>query len=287
MAHFWFAFDVGAYEDSTAHLTMLQDGAYNRLLRHYYKTGKPIPEDAGQIQRISGAHSVEELEAVTYILNTFFTLKYGSYHNKRADNELIRAREVSKLRKELGKKGGLAKARAIAIANGIAKEQAKSYTVTVTDTNTKEESKNKAQSAFCLPEWVPQKEWQDFEDMRRKLRKPMTDRARALIVAELFKLRTRYDIAAVLEQSIRNSWQDVYELKGNTDVRRSNSSQKPAQRQPTRSVERFVNNYREVHGSDLGRDSDAVGAGQEVRASAGDNEVLEGEIIQLQPGGNP
>ncbi len=53
LAHYWFAFDIGAYEDSTAHLSMLQDGAYNRLIRHYYKTYRPIPLDEQQIVRIS------------------------------------------------------------------------------------------------------------------------------------------------------------------------------------------------------------------------------------------
>jgi uncharacterized protein YdaU (DUF1376 family) len=151
MAHYWFAFDIGAYEDSTAHLTMLQDGAYNRLLRHYYKTGKAIPKEMDLIQRISGAHSGEELEAVSYILNSFFRLRSDGYHNKRADNELLRAKEVSKLRKELGKKGGLAKARANdlakGMANGIANRQAKPYTVTVTDTYTKNKEQDQKQQS--------------------------------------------------------------------------------------------------------------------------------------------
>lgn len=64
---------------------------------------------------------------------------------------------------------------------------------------------------FDLPDWIPKDAWDGFEEMRQSIRKPMTDRARGMIVSELQKLRG--PPGAILDQSTRNNWQDVYELK--------------------------------------------------------------------------
>jgi len=67
---------------------------------------------------------------------------------------------------------------------------------------------------FVIPEWIPQESWDDFEEMRNKARKPMTDRARAAIVKRLNELRkTGYSVEEVLVQSITNVWADVYPLR--------------------------------------------------------------------------
>lgn len=67
---------------------------------------------------------------------------------------------------------------------------------------------------FRSPEWIDGSTWTAFLEMRRRIRKPTTDRACALIVTELIKLRANgHDPTAVLEQSIRNGWQDVFEVR--------------------------------------------------------------------------
>lgn len=54
-----------------------------------------------------------------------------------------------------------------------------------------------------------------FEEMRRKSRKPLTDRAKALLLRNLRKLsQDEATQVAILEQSILKGWQDVYALKG-------------------------------------------------------------------------
>ena len=52
-------------------------------------------------------------------------------------------------------------------------------------------------------------------EMRKKLKKPMTDKAVQLAIGKLNKLSCgNPDIAnQILEQSILNSWQGLYELK--------------------------------------------------------------------------
>jgi len=75
---------------------------------------------------------------------------------------------------------------------------------------------DKNNSAFAPPEWVPGDAWKDFEQMRAKRKKPLTDRARSLAVKELEKLRDGgNDPRAVIEQSVLHCWDSFYELKSN------------------------------------------------------------------------
>ena len=55
-----------------------------------------------------------------------------------------------------------------------------------------------------------------FTDMRIKIRKPMTDRAKELIVGKLRSLgSSSREWIAILNQSIENSWQSVFQLHDN------------------------------------------------------------------------
>ena len=66
--------------------------------------------------------------------------------------------------------------------------------------------------------------FEEFEKMRIKLKKPMTDYAKELIKKELIKLSGSDEQLAIkiLNQSIENSWQDVYPLKYKTVKNGSN-----------------------------------------------------------------
>lgn len=55
-----------------------------------------------------------------------------------------------------------------------------------------------------------------FKDMRRRIRKPMTDYAQSLLINRLKKLSSdSNDQIAILNQSIENSWQSVYPIHSN------------------------------------------------------------------------
>lgn len=87
-----------------------------------------------------------------------------------------------------------------------------------TDTDTDTEKNKKAAPAkpalFVFPEWISGEVWADFEEMRRKKRAPLTDRARANIVASLIRFEARGQHADdVLNQSITNCWSGVFQIK--------------------------------------------------------------------------
>lgn len=81
---------IGDYAQATFHLTFVEDAAYSRLLRKYYAEEKPLPADLRAVQRLVGARTDEEREAVSTVLDEFFTLENDGWHNKRADSEIAR-----------------------------------------------------------------------------------------------------------------------------------------------------------------------------------------------------
>jgi hypothetical protein len=72
----------------------------------------------------------------------------------------------------------------------------------------------KEKERFFLPESIPTILWQDYVDMRIKIKKPMTIKAKQLAVKKLLRLKNDgHSPAKVLEQSILYSWQGLFPLK--------------------------------------------------------------------------
>lgn len=92
---------------------------------------------------------------------------------------------------------GITPASAVAVASASAKQKPKAE-----------------KHPFVIPEDIDTDLWQDFLGMRRSIRKPATDRAQWLILGKLRNMEKEgQDVAAMLRQSIRNSWQDVFPVK--------------------------------------------------------------------------
>lgn len=78
----------------------------------------------------------------------------------------------------------------------------------------KGKSKAEAAPPSALPDWMPLDSWSGYLEMRKKIKKAPTDRAVALLIASLGKMRDDgQDIAAVLDKSIKNNWTDVYPIR--------------------------------------------------------------------------
>ncbi len=95
---------LGDYAKDTAHLSMLEHGAYGLLLDRYYGTEQGIPAD--QVHRIARARTKEERAAVDVVLSEFFKLKDGVWINGRAEEEINKIRNKIKAAQENGKRGG-------------------------------------------------------------------------------------------------------------------------------------------------------------------------------------
>lgn len=98
------------FEADTAHLTMIEDGAYNRLLRLCWRSpGCTIPADLGWVMRKMRARSVEEQAAVSVVLDEFFQVQDGRYINARLMREWGAAHDAHERRKNAGAAGGKTK----------------------------------------------------------------------------------------------------------------------------------------------------------------------------------
>ena len=81
---------LGDYAEATAHLSFVEDAAYSRLMRKAYATEGPLPADTKAVQRLVGARSKDEREAVDAVLAEFWTLTSEGWRNTRCDAEIAR-----------------------------------------------------------------------------------------------------------------------------------------------------------------------------------------------------
>lgn len=78
----------------------------------------------------------------------------------------------------------------------------------------KEGKEKKKPIGASLPEWLPADEWAGFVEMRKAIKKPMTDRAKELAIGKLDGFRKAgHSPSVILQQSTLNCWQDLYPPK--------------------------------------------------------------------------
>jgi uncharacterized protein YdaU (DUF1376 family) len=232
---------MGDYQRDTGHLSLSQDGAYRRMMDHYYSTESPLPIEKPLLYRICGAMDKAEKESVDYVASKFFVAHDGKLYHQRIDEEISKASEKIANLKANGASGGVesGKQRLTKIeANASANVEAKTNN-TNTNTNTKPIGleKHTAQPLAVLPDWLPERIWDDWVAHRKSIRAKLTPRAAVLCIEKLAELRgAGNDPVAVIEQSIMSGkWTGLFPLK-NTQ----NQPQKSGKFDPTA----FINRHR-------------------------------------------
>lgn len=88
------------------------------------------------------------------------------------------------------------------------------------------EETEETREKFVLPDFIPKKDWEDYCEMRRLIKKPMTSRAKSDAIHALSDLQAKgHPPADVLRQSIFNSWAGLFAIKADTG--NSARTQKP------------------------------------------------------------
>lgn len=99
------------FEAKTSHLTLAEDGAYNRLLRLMWMTpGCTLPADDAWIMRRMRVDQVTYDEVVKVVIDEFFTVENGRLSNAKLGRIFTETNEAHKKRVSAGSKGGKAKA---------------------------------------------------------------------------------------------------------------------------------------------------------------------------------
>lgn len=177
-----------------------------------------IPADDDTLAELSGLGYELWAEHSTRILRKFVALD-GKLRNPSCYEEWREAKRIYEARQDSAKRTNTERSlnghRAVTERSPI--RSADTITLTVTDTNTvkTKATPKAAPSSFVLPDWIDKDAWNGYEEMRKKIRAPLTDRAREGIIRELEKLSPLGSNGAeILDQSTRNSWRGVFEVKG-------------------------------------------------------------------------
>ena len=131
----YYKFEISVWNLHTAHLTLVEEAVYRRLIDHYYDIEQPIGHDLkGMIRRLRLDGYEDQ---VTIILNEFFTQTEEGWSNKHCDKKIKAYKNQKKANKNNGKAGGRPKKQKIteSVTDGLP-------FVTLT-TNNKQETKNK------------------------------------------------------------------------------------------------------------------------------------------------
>lgn len=94
----------GDYSKDTGHLTPLEHGIYLLLMRVYYTTEKPFPNDSAEVSRRAGVKAHQD--EVDSLLRDFFRLDADGWHHKRMDEEIAKATAAADKHRESGRLGG-------------------------------------------------------------------------------------------------------------------------------------------------------------------------------------
>ena len=205
----YYQFHIGDYMSHTRHLSHYEDLAYRRLLDFYFLHEQPIKHR--DIARQIGMRDHEE--DVMTVLNEFFISTPEGFVNPRADKEIKQYREFS----EAGKRGAAKRWSTPPNGEAISPPNATPIATNNHKPITNNQIKEKATDvAFVLPDWIPKETWEQFLEMRKRIKKPPTDYAIKLLIDKLSRFRSNgQDVKQVLEKSITSGWQDVFEIKGN------------------------------------------------------------------------
>ena len=99
------------FEADTSHLTLEEDGAYNRLLRLMWMTpGCSLPNDDAWVMRRMRCDAATFERVVRVVLDEFFTVKAGRIINPRLAREYQKTSVAHQRRVSAGSMGGKAKA---------------------------------------------------------------------------------------------------------------------------------------------------------------------------------
>lgn len=118
----WMPLHIGDYHADTAHLTRDQHGAYLLILMAYWRRGGPLPADDARLAAITKA-TPAEWRKLKPVLAEFFTEEDGHWHQKRADDELSKAKRLTEAKRAAGKKGAENRWQPNVSANGTAMAQ--------------------------------------------------------------------------------------------------------------------------------------------------------------------
>jgi uncharacterized protein YdaU (DUF1376 family) len=206
----YYRFFTADYLRDAAHLSLLEHGAYRRLIDIYMTTGEPLPFDLQRLYRLLHATSKEEQQAVQVVVDEFFQMEGSLLHHKRCDREIEWQNEAT----EASLKANRTRWNRVLENQQLASDRSPYGIRSLSKPNPEPKKRNNPPTPLTIPEWLPQESLLAFREHRAKLRRPMTDHAQRLLIRKLAALRASgMDPVKLIDIAIEHGWMTVYKSR--------------------------------------------------------------------------
>jgi len=205
-----YPFHVGDYIRATAHLDIVEDCIYRRLIDLYMETEQPIPNETQQvIRRLRLGSSGLILET---ILKEFFTLEADNcWHNSRCDSEISEFKRLAEISRINGKLGGRPKkTHRVILDNPEITQKKPAGLQPIPNTQYPIQKKKQQTSIFGLPDWIDKEQW-DLWMKTRKGKKMIPEQMQAQVKKLDEWRRKGIDHAEALRASAAAGWSGLFE----------------------------------------------------------------------------
>jgi len=242
----YYQFNIGDYTSHTQHLDPIEDIAYRRMLDWYYLNEKPLPESVEEIARLIRMR--EHCKCIAIVLQEFFVLKNGEYHQPRIDSEIKSYRDLSKSRKKAANKRWANKHKGLSGDASALQVDSKS--------NAKQEPLTKNHKPITkeivIPGGINQPAWSEWIAYRKSKKKTVSQAA----AKKQFKLLLDYDLLTqqqIIDQSIQNDYQGLFAPKGNANDQTHQRPNQPRQSLSERTADQAKRIWAECEAEEAGK----------------------------------
>lgn len=219
---------LGDYAKKAGHLTMIEHGAYTLLLDLYYVREEALPGDVNQVCRLARAQSKPERDAVSAVLQEFFDAIDGRYVHRRCEQVIAEYHaKRQKASRSAHARWDAQKTDSERNANAMRTHKNGNALQSPVPSTQEEEKKGRVRApgfdplSVSLPEWMPPETWARWAEYRRSIKKALTRVAVDQQIADLDKWREAgHNPVEIINTSIRNSWQGLFEPKGAAPAQR-------------------------------------------------------------------
>ncbi len=194
---------IGDFIKDTSFLTNEEVGIYMKMIWIYYDTEEPLPDSLFELSMKANARDKEVI--IEGLLHLFFTKSNDGWHHKRCDKEIQNYRQQLESASKAGKAS--AAKRALNKASTDVEKSSNDRSTTVQPTNNhKPLTNNQKKNKFVVvkPENIPEKLWDDFLELRKSKKAPLTERAWNAILRESKK--AGLTLEAALEEICERTW---------------------------------------------------------------------------------
>lgn len=198
--------NIGDFNNATRHLSRIERSIYRDLIDLYYDTEAPLILDLPALCRKILARTSEEVTAVEQTLNEFFQKTEAGWVHERCQTELEKYWATNKQKSDAGKRSAQVRAEK---SQQALSECATPVEQTSNKRATKQEIRNKKQETnktinTLAPSGVSNSVFQDFVQLRKGLRAPVTDTAIQGLQREATKAHLSLEEVMVL--CCQNGW---------------------------------------------------------------------------------